>query len=111
EDGNIAIRRLLFRAGLCAWTEIADKFCQRCRPSRVGHENLVTGIYQMTTEGLGDFSGAYEAYSHCNILLLTRSEPAATGLRCRSDALGMPLMPSFGRRSFDVRIDVLLQRL
>src|SRR4051794_978051 len=71
EDDDIAFSGLPLRTSRCAWAEIGDEACQRLRPSRIGYDNRMTGVDEVTPESLGQSSGAYEAYSHDGVPVWT----------------------------------------
>ena len=59
----------------CAWAEIGDERSQRFRSPRIGYDNLMTGVDEVTPESLGQRSGAYEADSHDGVPLRTWRRP------------------------------------
>jgi hypothetical protein len=48
---------LPLRTSSCAWAEIGDEACQRLRPSRIGYDNRMTGVDEVTPESPGQSSG------------------------------------------------------
>jgi hypothetical protein len=64
EDNDIAFSRLRLRTSRCAWTEFGDQSSPGLRSSRIGYDNLMTSVDQVTSECPGHISSTDEAYSH-----------------------------------------------